>query len=201
MIPRSSTQAIAQRSHQHILLDMDQIARRAGAMVNAVMLGALAGCGRLPIPLEAFEAAIRRDGKAVESNLRGFRAGLAAARDPAPSAPAPAAGRCRRAAGFRARDRGAAGRGPRCGDGGHAAARTLPGCRLCAALSRPAGADRGGRCAGRCRRPPPGRDRAAAGAAHVLRGCGQGGAGQDRSGALRTHRGRDRARVRASRSR
>jgi indolepyruvate ferredoxin oxidoreductase, beta subunit len=81
-------QAIAQRSHQHILLDMDQIAASAGAMVNAVMLGALAGCGRLPIPLEAFEAAIRRDGKAVESNLRGFRAGVAAARDPAASAPA-----------------------------------------------------------------------------------------------------------------
>jgi indolepyruvate ferredoxin oxidoreductase beta subunit len=68
---------------------MDQIAGSAGAMVNAVMLGALAGCGRLPIPLEAFEAAIRRDGKAVESNLRGFRAGVAAARDPAPSAAAP----------------------------------------------------------------------------------------------------------------
>jgi indolepyruvate ferredoxin oxidoreductase beta subunit len=87
-------QAIAQRSQQHMLLDMDAIARRAGAMVNAVMLGALAGCGRLPIPPEAFEVAIRRDGKAVESNRRGFRAGLAAARDPASSAPgnvAPAA--------------------------------------------------------------------------------------------------------------
>jgi indolepyruvate ferredoxin oxidoreductase beta subunit len=81
-------QAIGQRSHQHMLLDMDQIAGSAGAMVNAVMLGALAGCGRLPIPLEAFEAAIRHDGKAVESNLRGFRAGVAAARHPAPSAPA-----------------------------------------------------------------------------------------------------------------
>ena len=49
-------------------------------MINAVMLGAIAGCGRLPIPAEAFEAAIRADGKAVESNLRGFRAGLEAAR-------------------------------------------------------------------------------------------------------------------------
>ncbi len=79
-------QAIAQRSHQHILLDMDKIAAGVGAMVNAVMLGALAGCRRLPIPEEAFEAAIRLDGKAVESNLRGFRAGLAAARDPAANA-------------------------------------------------------------------------------------------------------------------
>ncbi|HEY4406630.1 MAG TPA: indolepyruvate oxidoreductase subunit beta family protein [Xanthobacteraceae bacterium] len=77
------TKAIAQRSQQHIVLDMDAIAGRAGAMVNAVMLGALAGCGRLPIPAETFEAAIRHDGKAVDGNLRGFQAGLEAARDPA----------------------------------------------------------------------------------------------------------------------
>jgi indolepyruvate ferredoxin oxidoreductase, beta subunit len=76
------TKAIAQRSQQHIVLDMDAIAGRAGAMVNAVMLGALAGCGRLPIPAETFEAAIR-DGKAVDGNLRGFQAGLEAARNPA----------------------------------------------------------------------------------------------------------------------
>jgi indolepyruvate ferredoxin oxidoreductase beta subunit len=82
-------EAIVQRSQHHILLDMDAIAGRAGAMVNAVMLGALAGCGRLPIALEAFEAAIRHDGKAVESNLRGFRAGLEAARNP-PANAAPA---------------------------------------------------------------------------------------------------------------
>ena len=49
-------------------------------MINAVMLGVIAGAGALPIPAEAFEAAIRADGKAVETNLRGFRAGLEAAR-------------------------------------------------------------------------------------------------------------------------
>ena len=48
-------------------------------MINAVMLGAIAGTGALPIPAEAFEAAIRADGKAVNANLRGFRAGIAAA--------------------------------------------------------------------------------------------------------------------------
>ena len=36
-------------------------------MINAVMLGAIAGSGRLPIPADAFEAAIRADGKAVEA--------------------------------------------------------------------------------------------------------------------------------------
>jgi len=39
---------------------------------QSVMLGALAASGRLPISAEAFEAAIKQDGKAVESNLRGF---------------------------------------------------------------------------------------------------------------------------------
>lgn len=52
-------------------------------MINAVMLGAIAGCGRLPIPVEAFERAIRAEGKAADANLRGFRAGLAAARSEA----------------------------------------------------------------------------------------------------------------------
>ena len=55
---------------------MEAVAKEAGAIINAVMLGAIAGCGRLPIPVEAFEAAIRADGKAAEANLRGFRAGL-----------------------------------------------------------------------------------------------------------------------------
>ena len=55
---------------------MDAIARKTGAFINAVMLGIIAGSGRLPIPVEAFEAAIRADGKGVDGNLRGFRAGL-----------------------------------------------------------------------------------------------------------------------------
>jgi indolepyruvate ferredoxin oxidoreductase beta subunit len=57
---------------------MDALAKKAGCIVNSVMLGAIAGSGKLPIPVEAFEAAIREDGKAVESNLRGFRAGFEA---------------------------------------------------------------------------------------------------------------------------
>ena len=75
------TGAIEQHAQARLLFDMDTLAKQCGAMINAVMLGALAGCGRLPIPPEVFEAAIRRDGKAVETNLRGFRAGLAVARE------------------------------------------------------------------------------------------------------------------------
>jgi indolepyruvate ferredoxin oxidoreductase, beta subunit len=77
--PARLAQAISARAQHTILIDMDAIGCRAGAMVNAVMLGALAASGRLPVPAEAFEAAIRHDGKAVESNLRGFRAGRDAA--------------------------------------------------------------------------------------------------------------------------
>ncbi len=76
--------AVSESAREHLLFDMEAAAKQAGAIVNSVMLGAIAGSGRLPIPAEAFEAAIRHDGKAVESNLRGFRNGLAAARDQLP---------------------------------------------------------------------------------------------------------------------
>jgi indolepyruvate ferredoxin oxidoreductase, alpha subunit len=73
-------QSVEKNSKSVLLLDLEAIARESGAMINAVMLGAIAGAGALPIPAEAFEAAIRADGKAVEANLRGFRAGYDAAR-------------------------------------------------------------------------------------------------------------------------
>jgi indolepyruvate ferredoxin oxidoreductase alpha subunit len=73
-------QAVQKNSKDALLLDLETIARQSGAMINAVMLGVIAGAGALPIPAEAFEAAIRADGKAVDANLRGFRAGFAAAR-------------------------------------------------------------------------------------------------------------------------
>jgi indolepyruvate ferredoxin oxidoreductase alpha subunit len=73
-------QAVEKNSKSALLLDLEAIARQSGAMINAAMLGAIAGAGALPIPTVAFEAAIRADGKAVEANLRGFRAGCDAAR-------------------------------------------------------------------------------------------------------------------------
>jgi indolepyruvate ferredoxin oxidoreductase, beta subunit len=77
--------AAEQNAKERILFDMETAAKQAGAIVNAVMLGAIAGSGRLPVPTEAFEAAIKGDGKAVEANLRGFRAGFAAAREQVPA--------------------------------------------------------------------------------------------------------------------
>ena len=54
--------------------DFAAIARSAGCQLNAVLLGLAAR--RLPIAVEAYRAAIRADGRAVEANLRGFEAGL-----------------------------------------------------------------------------------------------------------------------------
>ncbi|MGO8922336.1 MAG: indolepyruvate oxidoreductase subunit beta family protein, partial [Xanthobacteraceae bacterium] len=77
--PQRLIAAVEKNSRQALLLDFEALARQANAMINAVLLGAIAGARALPIPAEAFEAAIRADGKAVEANLRGFRAGWDAA--------------------------------------------------------------------------------------------------------------------------
>ena len=82
-------EAVQKNSRKSLLLDVEAIARDSGVMINAVMLGVVAGTGALPIPAEAFEAAIRAGGKAVEANLRGFHAGLAAAQSDTQPAAAP----------------------------------------------------------------------------------------------------------------
>jgi indolepyruvate ferredoxin oxidoreductase beta subunit len=63
-----------------VLGDFAHAAREAGTVINAVMLGAIAGSGILPIPVEAFEKAVRGEGKAVDASMRGFNYGLAVAR-------------------------------------------------------------------------------------------------------------------------
>jgi len=71
---------IKEHAKDALLIDMDALAKQSGSIISAVMLGAIAGCGRLPLQRELFEAAIREDGKSVDSNLRGFAAGHDAAR-------------------------------------------------------------------------------------------------------------------------
>ena len=71
---------IKEHAKDALLIDMGSLAKQSGSIINAVMLGAIAGCGRLPLRREQFEKAIRDDGKSVESNLQGFRAGFEAAR-------------------------------------------------------------------------------------------------------------------------
>ena len=58
--------------------DMDAAARDAGTVVSAVMLGALAGSGVLPIERATFEAVVRASNIGVDASLRGFAAGWTA---------------------------------------------------------------------------------------------------------------------------
>ncbi len=83
------------RAHARKLaaFDMDAAARASGTAVSAVMLGAIAGSGVLPIARERYVAAIRASGVGVEGSLAGFAQGwdaVAALAPAAPPAPAPA---------------------------------------------------------------------------------------------------------------
>ena len=57
--------------------DLAEVAKGVSAHLNAVVLGLIAGSGALPIPVEAYRAAIQSGKRASEANLRGFEAGLA----------------------------------------------------------------------------------------------------------------------------
>ncbi|MDB5829612.1 MAG: putative indolepyruvate oxidoreductase subunit, partial [Variovorax sp.] len=69
-------------SREHHVFDMGAVAREAGTVVSAVMLGAIAGSGLFPFPRDAYEAVVRgRDTAAPEkvdkvaaASLRGFAA-------------------------------------------------------------------------------------------------------------------------------
>lgn len=85
--------AVREAARDSVLFDMERAARESASAINAVLLGAIAGCGRLPIPAERFRAAIESSGIAVKGNLAGFAAGMAGAmrHGPAEVGSAPAA--------------------------------------------------------------------------------------------------------------
>ncbi len=68
--------AARERAANCRLDDLAAVAKRAAAPLGSVMLGALAGSGKLSIDASHFRDAIRAGAKAVEANLRGFEAGL-----------------------------------------------------------------------------------------------------------------------------
>ena len=67
--------AAKELARRTVLFDMRQLAEESGTVINAVLFGAMAGSGALPLAREACEAAIRRSGKGAEASLRGFAAG------------------------------------------------------------------------------------------------------------------------------
>jgi indolepyruvate ferredoxin oxidoreductase beta subunit len=72
-------------SKRLVLLDMNRIAEQSGSRISAVILGALAGSGALPLPLASLRAAIEASGIAVSANLAGFDAAVAAVHNPPPA--------------------------------------------------------------------------------------------------------------------
>ena len=59
-------------SREHHLFDMSAVARDAGTVVSAVMLGAIAGSGLFPFTREQYEGVVRASGSAAAASLRGF---------------------------------------------------------------------------------------------------------------------------------
>jgi indolepyruvate ferredoxin oxidoreductase beta subunit len=65
-----------QLARRAVLFDMRKLAQESGTVINAVLFGAMAGSGVLPLPREACEKAIRGGGRGAEASLRGFAAGF-----------------------------------------------------------------------------------------------------------------------------
>ena len=93
-------QALARRA---LLFDMQALAQSSGSVINAVLFGALAGSGALPLSRADCEAAIRALGKGAAASLEGFALGYErAAAGGRPATPAEAK-RLRAAPGARLR--------------------------------------------------------------------------------------------------
>ncbi len=80
-----------QLAKRALLFDMRKLAQDSGTVINAVLFGAMAGSGVLPLTREACEQAIRAGGRGAEASLRGFAAGceIAAGSRATPQPPAP----------------------------------------------------------------------------------------------------------------
>ncbi len=83
--------AARQLAKRALLFDMRRLAEESGTVINAVLFGAMAGSGALPLARAVCESAILRTGKGAQASLRGFAAGydIAAGARPAPAAPPP----------------------------------------------------------------------------------------------------------------
>jgi indolepyruvate ferredoxin oxidoreductase, beta subunit len=69
-------------SREHHIFDMSAMAKEAGTVVSAVMLGAVAGSGLFPFKREDYEAVVRQGGKGAEASLRGFAKAFEAVNQP-----------------------------------------------------------------------------------------------------------------------
>src|SRR5437016_5405253 len=84
----TSIPGVAQRTgaaaRDFVAFDMAAMADATGSVISAVLFGALAGSGALPLQRGAFEAAIRRGRVGVKASLMAFGAGFEAAQSGVP---------------------------------------------------------------------------------------------------------------------
>ena len=73
--------SLRNNSKKALLFDASTIASEKGTIINAVLLGALSEIDISPLGIEPLKKAIEEEGKAVESNLAGFFAGLEAVKN------------------------------------------------------------------------------------------------------------------------
>ena len=71
---------VASGARAYLGFDMAAIAEETGALISAVLLGAVAGAGVLPFGDDAYRTAVRATARSVDANLAAFEAGAAAAR-------------------------------------------------------------------------------------------------------------------------
>lgn len=76
-----------------VAFDMETVAKNAGSVISASLLGSLAGSGALPFPRDSYEDVIRKSGRGVEASLRAFglACDIAEGVTPAPVEEAPVA--------------------------------------------------------------------------------------------------------------
>jgi len=74
--PDAILRETARASRRLISLDMAELADRHGAIISAVVLGAIAGGAGLPFAAESYRQAIREGGSAVATNMAAFDASL-----------------------------------------------------------------------------------------------------------------------------
>ena len=78
---RFDTESLVKAAHavakRAIMFDMQSLAADSGTVISAVLFGAIAGSGALPLSRAACEDAIRKVGTGAEPSLRGFALGYA----------------------------------------------------------------------------------------------------------------------------
>ena len=81
-------EAAKELARQPIVFDIAALTRHHGVSLNAALLGMIAASGVLPFDEAVYRDAVRRAGKAVDANLKGFDVGLNAVREPPKEEPA-----------------------------------------------------------------------------------------------------------------